>query len=1237
MEIITQPNALSMVGNINRLVLASITDVAFVLTCNGDTIVQHTYSPNDAGRIEIDLKNIIQPLLSFTLQDISTPWRQTDIVKEFQFSVAEINTDATLGTASTASFSVIRAGVDALAGNAAEFLAQNFLTWQPNVKPVTYYSPEFLTYYATGQATVQCKAYMQDGSTQQFLLAQIPDAQCWTIPVQYAIIAGKCNDMPMYYDVWVENSSDQRVTYVQRFVANDMRSEEEEWILFENSLGGIDCFRAYGDSHNTAEHTHNVAEIDEDFYEYRVDTTRKFQKNTGRLGRRERLWLLDFFPSLAKYVYVDSHIRRIVLVDSDVNYNAKELPTTYNFTYKYADARPYLNLPRVELPQTVLNIRVPDLGSFFIAPRLVEFPRAQLSGGALFPVQNPYSETWTVTTFAAILEHVVQALQTSNAQNGGGGIGHTHANISLLDGLYILDDYLTLYGDKIKAGYSDVAGDLAADSPAFSKVLRKDRNDSTPYSLGVGGSLDVGRDIVAHGNADFGGFAEGSAGAGIWKDAHDNWHIEGDYLHARHKLVAKEVQIEDAHHVGGQQLLTAASMTCDFIVEKEDAWRCFFLKKDPQGKEVRNKWRVMDQAYVCTFNLKVEDRHEEGDGDMVGNHYLWRLVTATSNEAGDTGTYVVDGEELDASLYHFIDLSKEDCADFSDAPWLGDEIVQLGYRGDDPDRQNATVMAGAGTGSPYVRLFKGITTYHLPKPEIQLKPGDNILTGVVNILPGSTLPSGGDVNEVLSNLVNGQMSMLEDIENLDTGNCNLLRNSGFTGDYESDDAQEDTSVSPQTQMYSPNLKHWEAENATVVADAESASGFSALLDEGELRQRVAEPLVPGNAYCVSIKAGGSRLNVSIGGCSNSLQLDESFSRKVLRVTCTDATDNLFVIEGKCKVAEVQLTRGNVPNADWMPSPNDNDKVMAHMQNLSYLTNAILNASTSIIGGLILTQMIRVGNYRDKVMERETGGMSGIYTSGQSPFLWGGGTMEQAFYTIGKYARDPSYQPTDKEVASMAKFVVTHGGRAILNDIVLRGYIYALGGKFKGTVEATDGVFNGKVYASEGSFTGEVNATSGLFKNIHSPNNSFEINENGDITIKGNFYNPLYIVDEGNYDSCVVETGKTGFGYFTQGHTLNFEETGLNVQFDYIQASSLLDVNLPVDEKYLGANVRIMNNSKTDSLAVIYQEPPPGGFGGSASSRGRIIPDNTYCIFTCIKDRRKTHGYRWVEIGNKEIG
>lgn len=503
MEILLQPSSLCLAGSMSHLVLSTEKDVSFVLTdeSNGDVIVKHVYTPSDTNRIEIDLKNIVLPLLSFSLQDISTPYQQTGIAKKFTAKATEVGTG---GETKNCTFTVIRAGVDHFDGDAESFLQQNFLTWQPNVKAVTYYTPEFLTYYAVVGVTVRCKAYFEDGTTQTFALASISAGECWTIPVQYAVIAGKCGSkLPQYYDVWADNGDGERQTYIQRYVAGDIRSEEEEWILFENSLGGIDTFRAYGDSANTAKHTHNVAEIEEDFEEYRVDITREFKKNTGFLGKRERLWLLDFFPSTGKYVYTDNYIRRIVVTESDVNYNAKELPSNYNFTYKYADARPYLNLPRAELPQKVLDIKIPELGSFTVAPRLAEFPRLTLSGGALFPVQNPYSEQWTVTTAAAILDYLIQVIEENYSANGG--IGHTHPNLSLLNGLYILEEYLLSDGHKIKAGFADTAKYLSEDSPVWNKFLRKDMDDRTGYNLGVGGHLTVDKDVDAGGDASVGG------------------------------------------------------------------------------------------------------------------------------------------------------------------------------------------------------------------------------------------------------------------------------------------------------------------------------------------------------------------------------------------------------------------------------------------------------------------------------------------------------------------------------------------------------------------------------------------------------------------------------------------------------------------------------------------------------------------------------------------------------------
>ena len=479
-QVLLYPDALSMVGSMNafEIYCSSKTDVVFALRYQGSStnIVQHTYTPNDKNRITLSVKDIILPLLIFEVKDSSEPYAQPNIMKSFVATVYEVGSE---DSKKEFTFSVIRAGVDRLADSAANFLKTNFLTWQPQVKAVTYYSPEFLTYYATATSVMKCKAYMWNGTAYEekevVLMNHMNAGTVYTVPVQYAIIAKKIGGsiQPSYYDIWVEQDG-KRVTYVQRYYASDMKSEEEEWFLFENSLGGVDCFRAYGNSENTAEHTHNVAEIEEDSEEYRVDTTRKFKKNTGFLDKKERLWMLDFFPSLGKYVYHGNSLRKITVTESDVNYEAKELPSNYTFTYKYSDARPYLNLTRSDASDfKQMDIHLPEIGNFTIAPRLVEFPRQLLSGGVLFPVQEPYSETWGVTTADAIFSYFASTL--SDRYSGGGGIGHQHFNIEVLNGLSYDYGYILYQGDRIKAGMAD---DCTPGGALEKKMLRKDIDDT---------------------------------------------------------------------------------------------------------------------------------------------------------------------------------------------------------------------------------------------------------------------------------------------------------------------------------------------------------------------------------------------------------------------------------------------------------------------------------------------------------------------------------------------------------------------------------------------------------------------------------------------------------------------------------------------------------------------------------------------------------------------------------------
>lgn len=531
-QVLLYPDALSMVGSMNafEIYCSSKTDVVFALRYQGSSanIVQHTYTPNDKNRITVSVKDIILPLLSFEVKDSIEPYIQPNIMKAFVATVYEVGSE---GSKKEISFSVIRAGVDRLADSAANFLKTNFLTWQPQTKEVTYYSPEFLTYYAAEASEVKCKAYIPNGHGYEgkvLTLASLEAGKVYTVPVQYAIIAKLLGDgiLPHVYEIWVEQAG-ERVTYVQQYFAGGMKSEEEEWFLFENSLGGVDCFRAYGNSENTAEHTHNVAEIEEDSEEYRVDTTRKFKKNTGFLDKKERQWLLDFFPSLGKYVYHGNSLRKITVTDSDVNYEAKELPSNYTFTYKYSDARPYLNISRSEVESfKQLDIQLPDLGNFTIAPRLVECQRLTLSSGALFPVQNPYSEEWGVTTLAAIFTQLVG--QLSSSYTGGGGVGHSHKNIDVLDALSEFNGYITYLDKKIKAGYADETDDFSENGKASKKILRKDIED-TASAL-----------IKFLSGAQFGGFIPGIlTGSGGRIDERGNAEFES--ITSRSSIIAKEL------------------------------------------------------------------------------------------------------------------------------------------------------------------------------------------------------------------------------------------------------------------------------------------------------------------------------------------------------------------------------------------------------------------------------------------------------------------------------------------------------------------------------------------------------------------------------------------------------------------------------------------------------------------------------------------------------------------------
>lgn len=683
MDIILKPDSLSLTGSMNHFIISSTQEVTFILKYaeSNEIIVQHTYTPNKTKRIEIDLENIITPLLSFQLQESTTIYRQPNIAREFLVNIIEDKTAAQ----ESWQFTVLRAGIDNFADTASSWLKRNFLTWQPTVKPVTYYTPEFLSYYAVEDCVAKCRAYIEENGSyvqSDLVLGNLSHGKVWTMPMQYGVIAGKLGKMPSYYDVWIEDAAGTRLTYIQRYYASDIRSEEEQWVLFENSLGGIDTFRAYGDAENTAKHTHNVAEIENDSEEYRVDTVREYKKNTGFLSKEERKWLLDFFPSLGKFLYTGNYVRRIVVTESDVSWQTKDLPSSYTFTYKYADARPYLNITRSEdAAPAMLDIKIPDVGSFTIAPRLVELERLPLSSGALFPVQSPYSDKWNITTAEAILEWFSR--EVTAAYKGDGAFGHRHDNMSVLNALDRIGGYLTLDAQKILAGLADEAKSARTLDPKsvdWEKIVRTDQdtivNALTTFMKGI----------------VFGKSVRGESGVSIYQDEQGAWHIDAEYLHVHRKLTAEEVEIMKTSHIKGKIVNSAGSFVVSKIERIVGAWRCYFRQEDADGRRIYNSMQVNDLALCETFNLVDA-------GGQLSNHYWHRRVKAVGTDYVD----IADNTNVD------------DYASGSDVPQVGDEVVQLGNL-TVPERQSAIIQSAAGEDSPYFKIIKGINSFTLPDP-----------------------------------------------------------------------------------------------------------------------------------------------------------------------------------------------------------------------------------------------------------------------------------------------------------------------------------------------------------------------------------------------------------------------------------------------------------------------------------------------------------------------------------------
>lgn len=732
------------------------------------------------------------------------------------------------------------------------------------------------------------------------------------------------------------------------------------------------------------------------------------------------------------------------------------------------------------------------------------------------------------------IQQQITSLESGNGGSGGGG-GITLAQVKgqvategrkfFLSKLF--DDVakgLITFEQGIKLG-AGTLWKITLDGVAYLKQLNIDRD------VAVKGSTKLGENGT---NTVFGDYATDSTGARIQVKEDGTSIAEFDYITIRRAAQFRDITIRELRHIGGELAITPAAMVCSKVERlnskgeviangdntEPSSFKCYFETKDSdEGSEkVFNYFRPLDQARCQQFDIVA-------DGSKKTRYY-WRLVMSVGKD------YIVLSNLANGGMDSLT----------TSEPLVGDNIVQLGYQGsDDPNRQSAIILSSTSDDAPSQKMYQGISSFSLDGCLVKDEGydaatgvfhcniyGDSFIgskdggyftydskhkkatfKGTVNFESDSTLPGGLPVTDIAKK---------DDLKDLNIKSGNLLRNTSFCGDYESIDISEDTEISEDKETFSEKLKYWTMENASVIDTEDSTSGKAVQIG-GTLSQQLAQPLLVDKAYVLSFKGKGTSVKVSIGGETHDVDMTSSFERYELHITCSDAANGVFsMVSTNCVVCEIMLSYGKLAPA-WSPSYSDNDKSMAEFQNMKFLTDAITQGSTTIDGGLVMSQQFKVGNFRDKKMIRETGGMSGYYNDDDSPFLWCGGTLEQAIYTIQKYKDNPNYQPTEEEISNMAKFVVTHGGRAILNDIILRGIIYAEGGVMK-SIKSPNGNFeideegNAK-FKGDSEFGGKLVGVSGSFKRLNCVNNkgnvvgSIEFGSDGRMWFDGDMFSQGY--------------------------------------------------------------------------------------------------------------------------------
>ena len=492
--LISYPSALCLAGNISPVMVSAAGLFTFRLKKGSTVLLEEDYVPDASGQAEIDIRDLV-------LSDLSLSLPSADVFKQTAAAASyTISTDTDSRT-----FKAVLGGIDRPATDAATFLGANFLTWQPQLKSVTYGQPEWLSFYTPATAvSLKAKFYLKDGTTSTVTVAASFDPGCvYSVNVRFSRLWGMGEgDRYGMVDVWLEDDQSTALTYVQRYVL-DTSGDERTVLVARNSLGGIDTFSFLGSMERSAEAEHTNVMRGETMFSGLVDMTRTYTVNTGILSGHGRDWVWDLQRSPQAWVLMDGALRGIVMLAPAVTASMYE-DSTGTVDFLLCDDSGYLNMPRLEsLPENI-EVPGPDGEVFFLAPRLADYPDASLDDSLLLPVQSPAAQEWSKLSVAALSSYILSAVDDKY-----GEFLHVHENLPVLGKLSVDDNGRLMYDG------SPVGGSGLTEHDHHGETIRPEKIVvGTVEITCVDGRLHVSSTITSDGDFVAFGDEEGSTGSG---------------------------------------------------------------------------------------------------------------------------------------------------------------------------------------------------------------------------------------------------------------------------------------------------------------------------------------------------------------------------------------------------------------------------------------------------------------------------------------------------------------------------------------------------------------------------------------------------------------------------------------------------------------------------------------------------------------------------------------------------